>query len=177
MKQVLAHGTHVSGWGTSRLHEFHGSKFLFASRIEFICSKLSNCFAHVSWVGDSAVRRAARSTPPRLLKQRTLAACVLRFLRIRPVDAECDVAHALRTHTDVCRARGGGVECGSRSAAAGSPPMCRIDSFAARWQQRRRDRRHRSLINMQMSPEPAAATRLRRNSVTLAFQFGSIPTW
>ena len=38
--------------GTSRLHESHESKFPFVSRIEFIRSKLSNFYAHVSGVTD-----------------------------------------------------------------------------------------------------------------------------
>ena len=43
--------------GSSRLHEFHESKFPFVSRIEFIRSKLSNFSAHVyGSLPDSAVQ-------------------------------------------------------------------------------------------------------------------------
>ena len=41
----------------SRLHEFHESKFPFVSRLEFICSKLSNVSAPVSG-GQSSGRPA-----------------------------------------------------------------------------------------------------------------------
>ena len=53
--------------GTSRLHEWHESKFPFVSRIEFIRSKLSNFSAHVYGVTGSRGRRAAinAATQPR----------------------------------------------------------------------------------------------------------------
>ena len=41
----------------SRLHELHETKFPFASRIEFIRSKLSNLSAHVSAATDSPLCR------------------------------------------------------------------------------------------------------------------------
>ena len=44
-----------TGWQRSRLHELHESKLLVVSRIEFICSKLSNFSTHVS---GSPVRHA-----------------------------------------------------------------------------------------------------------------------
>ena len=47
--------------GTSRLHELHESKIPFVSRIEFIRSKLSNYFPHVSGVISL---RAAFLLPP-----------------------------------------------------------------------------------------------------------------
>ena len=46
--------------GTSRLHELHESKLPFCSRIEFIRSKLSNFFAHVSGASNVRSARAAR---------------------------------------------------------------------------------------------------------------------
>ena len=39
--------------GTRPLHEMHESKFRFVSRIEFICSKLSNFSAHVSGISNA----------------------------------------------------------------------------------------------------------------------------
>ena len=50
--------------GTSRLHQFHQSKFPFVTRIEFIRSKLSNFSAHVSGV------RETRSHDRRVLRAR-----------------------------------------------------------------------------------------------------------
>ena len=44
--------------GTNRLHELHESKFPFVSRIELICSKLSNFPAHVYGVSVTSTSEA-----------------------------------------------------------------------------------------------------------------------
>ena len=73
MKQteISTHATHVNGLVSSRLHEFHESKFPFVSRIEFIRSKLSNFSAHVYGVGWRR-RRWEEGPVPKRGRRRTV---------------------------------------------------------------------------------------------------------